>query len=132
MFHVESIQLNLNHLKCPVAAQAFFCFCEYDREGAERSSSLLKSGWRSTLQFWSLALLMSVMGSRVSSLIVLEFCLRAVSAWASAGLVSSQTLSVVPVSSFHLTLYISGQQLAAKISLSPIISGPPREFENLR
>lgn len=96
-FHIESVQSNFNQPKCPVAVQAFFCLCEYDREGAERSSSLLKSGWRATLQFWSLALLLSVVGSRVSSLIVLEFCLRAVSAWASAGLVSSQTLSMVLV-----------------------------------
>uniref|UniRef100_A0A3Q3XSB0 Uncharacterized protein n=1 Tax=Mola mola TaxID=94237 RepID=A0A3Q3XSB0_MOLML len=39
-----------------------------------------------SLQFWSLAVLLSLVGSRVSSLIVLEFSLRAVSAWLSAAL----------------------------------------------
>ncbi|XP_070705301.1 transmembrane protein 82-like [Pempheris klunzingeri] len=38
--------------------------------------------WRAALQFWSLTVLLSLVGSRVSSLIVLEFSLRAVSAWA--------------------------------------------------
>nr|XP_020463406.1 transmembrane protein 82-like [Monopterus albus] len=42
--------------------------------------------WRTTLQFWSLTVLLSLVGSRVSSLLVLEFAVRAVSAWASAGL----------------------------------------------
>ncbi|XP_075893102.1 transmembrane protein 82-like [Nelusetta ayraudi] len=63
-----------------------YYFTQTCRESAEGSSSLLKSGWRTTFQFWSLAMLLSVVGSRVSSLIVLEFSLRAVSAWASAGL----------------------------------------------
>ncbi|XP_020557121.1 transmembrane protein 82 [Oryzias latipes] len=46
----------------------------------------LRSSWRAALQFWSLSFVLSVVGSRVSSLIVLEFLLRAVSAWMSAGL----------------------------------------------
>ncbi|XP_023269970.1 transmembrane protein 82-like [Seriola lalandi dorsalis] len=58
-------------------------------ESKQRSSSLtspLGGNWRAALQFWSVTLLLSLVGSRVSSLIVLEFSLRAVSAWASAGL----------------------------------------------
>uniref|UniRef100_A0A665T5A6 Transmembrane protein 82 n=1 Tax=Echeneis naucrates TaxID=173247 RepID=A0A665T5A6_ECHNA len=39
--------------------------------------------WKTTVQFWSLTLLLSAVGSRASSLIVLEFSLRAVSAWLS-------------------------------------------------
>ncbi|XP_053171494.1 transmembrane protein 82-like [Scomber japonicus] len=58
-------------------------------ESKQRSlspSSLLRGNWGTTVQFWSLAVLLSLVGSRVSSLIVLEFSLRAVSAWVSAGL----------------------------------------------
>ncbi|XP_074524860.1 transmembrane protein 82-like [Halichoeres trimaculatus] len=60
-----------------------------ETEGEQRSPSPNRNvhrSWRSALQFWSLAVLLSLVGSRVSSLIVLEFSLRAVSAWASAGL----------------------------------------------
>ncbi|XP_018536903.1 transmembrane protein 82 [Lates calcarifer] len=46
----------------------------------------LRGNWKTLLQFWSLTFLLSLVGSRVSSLIVLEFSLRAVLAWASAGL----------------------------------------------
>ncbi|RVE73170.1 hypothetical protein OJAV_G00048220 [Oryzias javanicus] len=46
----------------------------------------LRSSWRAALQFWTLSALLSLVGSRVSSLIVLEFLLRAVSAWMTAGL----------------------------------------------
>lgn len=69
-----------------------------DRENDDILQRLLLSGsplrrkWRSAGQFWCLVMLLSVVGPRVSSLIVLEFCLRAVSAWASAGLVSSPTV----------------------------------------
>lgn len=53
-----------------------------------KSSSLLASGlggqWKSSLQFWALALLLALVGSRVSSLILLEFILRALSAWGAA------------------------------------------------
>uniref|UniRef100_A0A8C2Z9A4 Transmembrane protein 82 n=1 Tax=Cyclopterus lumpus TaxID=8103 RepID=A0A8C2Z9A4_CYCLU len=52
----------------------------------ETSSNLLRGNWITVLQFWFLTGLLSLVGSRVSSLIVLEFSLRAVSAWASAGL----------------------------------------------
>ncbi|XP_076003455.1 transmembrane protein 82-like [Genypterus blacodes] len=46
----------------------------------------LRDNWRKAVQFWCLTALLSLVGQRVSSLIVLEFSLRAVSAWASAGL----------------------------------------------
>ncbi|XP_055018176.1 transmembrane protein 82, partial [Boleophthalmus pectinirostris] len=39
---------------------------------------------KASLQFWSLALLLALVGSRVSSLILLEFILRALSAWGTA------------------------------------------------
>ncbi|XP_037304165.2 transmembrane protein 82-like [Pungitius pungitius] len=48
--------------------------------------NLLRGNWIKVLQFWFLTVLLSLVGSRVSSLIVLEFSLRAISAWASAGL----------------------------------------------
>uniref|UniRef100_A0AAQ5Z0I5 Transmembrane protein 82 n=1 Tax=Amphiprion ocellaris TaxID=80972 RepID=A0AAQ5Z0I5_AMPOC len=50
--------------------------------------------FRAALQFWSQTVLLSLVGSRVSSLIVLEFSLRAVAAWASAGLVSVDLLLI--------------------------------------
>ncbi|KAM9859335.1 transmembrane protein 82-like [Aulostomus maculatus] len=53
---------------------------------ASPSSLLLRGNWRTAVQFWLLTSFLSMVGSRVSSLIVLEFSLRAVSAWASAGL----------------------------------------------
>ncbi|XP_033483508.1 transmembrane protein 82-like [Epinephelus lanceolatus] len=65
---------------------------ETEIESKQGSSSLgnaLRGKWRSVLQFWSLTVLLSLVGSRVSSLIVLEFSLRAVSAWTSAGLDAS-------------------------------------------
>uniref|UniRef100_UPI0037E8AD55 transmembrane protein 82-like n=1 Tax=Semicossyphus pulcher TaxID=241346 RepID=UPI0037E8AD55 len=61
---------------------------EAETESKQRSPSPvnhLRWNWRSALQFWSLAVVLSQVGSRVSSLIVLEFSLRAVSAWVSAG-----------------------------------------------
>lgn len=62
------------------------------RQRLPLSGSPLSRKWRSAGQFWCLVMLLSLVGPRVSSLIVLEFCLRAVSAWASAGLVSSPTM----------------------------------------
>lgn len=38
-----------------------------------------------TLQFLFLSVMLAVVGSRVASLVVLEFSLRAVSAWVTAG-----------------------------------------------
>ncbi|XP_019957241.2 transmembrane protein 82-like [Paralichthys olivaceus] len=62
---------------------------ESETESKQRSSSPvnpLRGNWKTALQFWSLTLVLSLVGSRVSSIIVLEFSLRAVSSWASAGL----------------------------------------------
>ncbi|XP_068998566.1 transmembrane protein 82-like [Embiotoca jacksoni] len=62
---------------------------DYENGSKQRSSSPggpVRGNWRATLKFWSLTVLLSLVGSRVSSLIVLEFSLRAVSAWVSAGL----------------------------------------------
>lgn len=83
-----------------------------DRENDSRqrlplSGSPLRRKWRSAGQFWCLVMLLSLVGPRVSSLIVLEFCLRAVSAWASAGLVSSPTMQPsrqAVQSQFHVAL----------------------------
>ncbi|KAM4613303.1 transmembrane protein 82-like [Polymixia lowei] len=60
---------------------------ETENERKRRSPSAgssLGGQWRTTFQFWSLAVLLSLVGSRVSSLIVLEFSLRAVFAWITA------------------------------------------------
>lgn len=55
---------------------------------SNKLSSILASGlggqWKYSLQFWALALLLALVGSRVSSLILLEFTLRAMSAWGTA------------------------------------------------
>uniref|UniRef100_A0A3B5PV12 Transmembrane protein 82 n=1 Tax=Xiphophorus maculatus TaxID=8083 RepID=A0A3B5PV12_XIPMA len=59
----------------------------------------LRRKWRAAVQFWLLTGVLSLVGHRVSSLIVLEFSLRAVSALASAGQVSSQNS---PKSQFSL------------------------------
>ncbi|XP_037108846.1 transmembrane protein 82-like [Syngnathus acus] len=53
------------------------------------SKSLLSTNWRTFVHFWALTGFLSLVGPRVSSLIVLEFSLRAVSAWISARLDSS-------------------------------------------
>lgn len=42
------------------------------------------------LQFFFLTGMLAVVGSRVASLVVLEFCLRAVSGWVTAGPVRNQ------------------------------------------
>ncbi|XP_058486945.1 transmembrane protein 82-like [Solea solea] len=63
--------------------------CDSESEGKQSLSSTvsaLEGKWRAVLQFWSLTLVLSVVGPRVSSLLVLEFSLRAVSSWTSAGL----------------------------------------------
>uniref|UniRef100_A0A667YA73 Transmembrane protein 82 n=1 Tax=Myripristis murdjan TaxID=586833 RepID=A0A667YA73_9TELE len=57
---------------------------EAENERSKRSSSasrLLIGNWKTVLHFWWLTVLLSLVGSRVSSLIVLEFSLRVVSAW---------------------------------------------------
>ncbi|KAL3058631.1 hypothetical protein OYC64_010729 [Pagothenia borchgrevinki] len=62
---------------------------ETETESKQNSSSTgsrLRGNWTTSLQFWFLTVLLSLVGSRVSSLIVLEFSLRAVSSWATARL----------------------------------------------
>ncbi|XP_008318083.3 transmembrane protein 82-like [Cynoglossus semilaevis] len=54
-----------------------------------QSGSPQGSRWRTEVQFWALTLILSVVGSRVSSLLVLEFSLRAASAWTVSGLGAS-------------------------------------------
>lgn len=61
---------------------------DHDSESKQRSSPPgipLRGNLKTALQFWSLVILLSLVGSRVSSLILLEFSLRAISARASAG-----------------------------------------------
>ncbi|CAJ1052075.1 transmembrane protein 82-like [Xyrichtys novacula] len=61
----------------------FFSSSDSEPENTPRSSSPcsnVSKNWKSSLQFWCLVVLLSMVGSRVSSLMVLEFCLRAVSA----------------------------------------------------
>lgn len=64
------------------------CSDNDEKVKSNRSSSILVCGpggqWKSSLQFWALALLLALVGSRVSSLILLEFILRAMSAWGAA------------------------------------------------
>ncbi|KAJ0023199.1 hypothetical protein NQD34_003098 [Periophthalmus magnuspinnatus] len=61
---------------------------ENDSQNSKLKSALHASGlggqWKASLQFWCLALLLGLVGSRVSSLILLEFILRALSAWGTA------------------------------------------------
>lgn len=45
----------------------------------------LAEQWRTAFHFWSLAALLCLVGPRVGSLIVLEFSLRAASAFITAG-----------------------------------------------
>ncbi|XP_051804636.1 transmembrane protein 82-like [Acanthochromis polyacanthus] len=65
------------------------CIDSETDNGDARESSSAVGRFRAALQFWSLTVLLSLVGSRVSSLIVLEFSLRAIAAWASAGLDAS-------------------------------------------
>ncbi|AWP02815.1 putative transmembrane protein 82-like [Scophthalmus maximus] len=60
-----------------------------ETESKQRSPSPVsppRLNWRAALQFWYLTFVLSLVGSRVASLLVLEFSLRAVSSWVSAGL----------------------------------------------
>ncbi|XP_077430031.1 transmembrane protein 82-like isoform X2 [Vanacampus margaritifer] len=56
------------------------------KEKTPPSKMHLSTNWRSLVHFWVLTGLLSLVGPRVSSLIVLEFSLRAISAWISARL----------------------------------------------
>ncbi|CAL8337076.1 unnamed protein product [Lota lota] len=77
---------------CNVMRVYFFLQAYSDSDGekdkTQRSSfgsRPLVEQWRTALHFWCLAALLSQVGPRVSSLIVLEFCLRAASAWITSG-----------------------------------------------
>ncbi|XP_078103417.1 transmembrane protein 82-like [Sander vitreus] len=61
-------------------------FIQTCSDSKTETESKLRGNWTTALQFWTLTVLLSLVNSRVSSLIVLEFSLRAVSVWASAGL----------------------------------------------
>ena len=67
-----------------------------DSDGGKDTTQKSSSGgrplleqWRTAIHFWCLAALLSQVGPRVSSLIILEFCLRGVSAGITAGQVRS-------------------------------------------
>lgn len=49
-----------------------------------------QTGLYGTIQFFFVTVILTVVGSRVASLVVLEFCLRAVSGWVTAGPVRNQ------------------------------------------
>ncbi|XP_061688292.1 transmembrane protein 82-like [Syngnathoides biaculeatus] len=87
----------------------FTQMCSDSKEKTSSSSSLsssnpLRSNWSSLVHFWALTGLLSLVGPRVSSLIVLEFSLRAVSAWVSARLdAGSRGLGLILIQS-HFSL----------------------------
>ncbi|XP_073327174.1 transmembrane protein 82 isoform X2 [Pagrus major] len=58
-----------------------------------------KAGLPETLQFFIVTGLLAVVGSRVASLVVLEFCLRAISGWVTAGPESKKFLQQLLVQS---------------------------------
>lgn len=51
------------------------------KQRSPSAGGLVGEHWKTSLQFWCLTALLSMVGSRVSSLLVLEFSLRVVSAW---------------------------------------------------
>ncbi|KAG7519451.1 hypothetical protein JOB18_009313 [Solea senegalensis] len=63
--------------------------CRDEKESSNHSRSThlrrSKSGLSGRIHFFIVTLLLAVVGSRVASLVVLEFCLRAVSGWVTAG-----------------------------------------------
>lgn len=81
----------------------FYIFLSSDSETESKEKTLsskspLSGHWRSLVHFWALTGILSLIGPRVSSLVVLEFSLRAVSAWISARLVSQDTVFPVKTS----------------------------------
>jgi len=54
---------------------------EHGQKQATSVGGLVGDPWKTFIQFWCLTALLSMVGSRVSSLLVLEFTLRVVSAW---------------------------------------------------
>ncbi|XP_067096645.1 transmembrane protein 82-like [Osmerus mordax] len=85
---------------CNLLRVHLFLESERNEDSSKDTSSQKKSchqgnvtcGIGGTLQFWFLTGIISVVGSRVTSLVVLEFTLRAVSAWFTAGFESSTFL----------------------------------------
>ncbi|XP_057702416.1 transmembrane protein 82-like isoform X2 [Corythoichthys intestinalis] len=74
------------------------------KETTQSSSNPLSAKWRSSIHFWALTGILSVVGPRLSSLIVLEFSLRVVSAWVSARLdAGGRDLGVILIQS-HFSL----------------------------
>lgn len=95
-----------------------------------------QTGLIGMLQFFFVTGLLAVVGSRVASLVVLEFCLRGVSGWVTAGPVRNQLHNknynkqpiicfVSSISSVHMLLYSPGVQeiSAAAVSSKPVLSG---------
>ncbi|KAM9813492.1 transmembrane protein 82-like [Neosynchiropus ocellatus] len=74
------ISVLCNLIRVSIFAQSCSDGGDGNRPRSSPTGSLHTSNWRAAVQFWSIALLLPVVGPRVSSLIVLEFCLRAVSA----------------------------------------------------
>lgn len=54
------------------------------------------------IQFFFVTVILTVVGSRVASLVVLEFCLRAVSGWVTAGPVRNQFCNAVKMKILRL------------------------------
>lgn len=65
----------------------------------------LNGGLKEKIQFWILTVVLSVVGSRVASLVVLEFSLRAISARITGG--SVRTKFIVTFHTFVTTHYHS-------------------------
>ncbi|XP_056462258.1 transmembrane protein 82-like [Gadus chalcogrammus] len=81
---------------CNVMRVYFFLQACSDSDGGKDKTQKSSSGgrplleqWRTAIHYWCLAALLSQVGPRVSSLIILEFCLRAASAGITAGQDSS-------------------------------------------
>ncbi|XP_051280235.1 transmembrane protein 82 [Dicentrarchus labrax] len=75
-----------------------------DKNGKDTSSQRTpqrgtRTGLTGMLQFFLVAGMLAVVGSRVASLVVLEFCLRAVSGWVTAGPESRKFLQQLLVQS---------------------------------
>ncbi|KAM9350310.1 transmembrane protein 82 [Symphorus nematophorus] len=70
-----------------------------DTSSQRTSSHQRKMGLYGTLQFFFVTGMLAVVGSRVASLVVLEFCLRAVSGWVTAGQESGKFLQQLLVQS---------------------------------
>lgn len=69
-----------------------------DPETDLKQKNRLHGGLTEKLQFWILTVVLSVVGSRVASLVVLEFSLRAISARITGG--SVRTKFIVTVHTF--------------------------------